>query len=62
MRDTLFKSQEMMPAGARDEMDTPVRVSQTPRNGKAGAQSTERIAPHEMNVENCCRPRRGHDY
>lgn len=62
MRDTIFQSQVTMPTEARDEIDIPVRVGQVPRNGKAGAQSMTRTYTDGMGVENCCRPRRGHDY
>jgi len=58
----IFKSDVKMPSGLTTEMDTPVRVHQTPREGsKSGAQTTMKTT-EEMGVVSCCRPRRGHDY
>ena len=61
-RDTLFKSYAKMPDGEGDGIDDPVRTTQTPSDAKAGAQSLSKEGTDHMNVVNCCRPRRGHDY
>lgn len=57
----IFQDKTTMPSGEATEIGTPVRVHQYTDSPK-GAQVTQRTAPQGMNVESCCRPRRGHDY
>ena len=57
----IFRDKTPMPSSAPDEFDDVTRVRQITSSPK-GAQVNVRIAPEGMNVESCCRPRRGHDY
>jgi hypothetical protein len=64
MRGTIFQDRTPMPSADADKQagDAPIRTTQTPSDAKAGAQSLSKEGSDHMNVVNCCRPRRGHDY
>ena len=66
MKSTIFEDRTPMPnqAQSSDPVDEPIRARQASAvAGPAGAMAMYRLGANgQMNVENCCRPRRGHDY
>jgi hypothetical protein len=65
MRNTIFKDRTEMPSQdqSSDPVDEPVRARQASSvAGPAGAMAMYRLGSKQMDVVNCCRPRRGHDY
>jgi hypothetical protein len=63
MADTLFKSTADIPPQDEtlDPSDMAVSTRQSTKS-RAGALWRYQTGPENMNVVNCCRPRRGHDY
>lgn len=65
MGNTIFQDRTPMPsqADSSDPVDEPVRARQASTTaGPAGAMAMYRLGSKQMDVVNCSRPRRGHDY